>query len=81
VPTAAQILAGIPQSNTIREVSPELKIPVMSQWALGVERQLPWRTTLGAFYIGSRTNNVLRSRNINAPICPLELQLRTGWLS
>jgi len=82
VPTAAQILAALPQSNSLRQVSPELKIPVMSQWALGVERQLPWRTTLGAFYIGSRTNNVLRSRNINAPICPLELQaIPLGCLS
>jgi hypothetical protein len=74
VPTAAQILAALPQSNSLRQVSPELKIPVMSQWALGVERQLPWRTTVAAFYIGSRTNNVLRSRNINAPICAIEQQ-------
>ena len=74
VPTAADILAVLPQSNSIRQVSPELNIPVMSQWAFGVERQLPWRTTLAAFYIGSRTNNVLRARNINAPICPIEHQ-------
>lgn len=73
VPTASQILAALPQSNTIRRVSPELKIPVMWQWAIGVERQLPSRTTLAAFYIGSRTQNVLRSRNINAPICPLQV--------
>ena len=72
VPTAAQILAALPQSNTVRRVAPELKIPVMSQWALGVERQLPARTTIGAFYIGSHTSNVLRSRNINAPVCPLQ---------
>src|SRR4030095_2019803 len=70
----AQSRAALRQSNSIRQVSPELKIPVMSQWAIGVERQLPARTTLAAFYIGSRTNNVLRARNINAPICPLEQQ-------
>jgi hypothetical protein len=75
VPTAAQILAALPQSNTIRRVSGDLKIPVMSQWAVGVERQLPARTTLAAFYIGSRTQNVLRSRNINAPVCEPELQI------
>jgi hypothetical protein len=77
-PTVAQILAALPQSNTIRRVSGDLKIPVMSQWALGVERQLPARTTLAAFYIGSRTQNVLRSRNINAPVCAPELQLVAG---
>ena len=75
VPTAAEILAVLPQSNTIRRVSGDLKIPVMSQWALGVERQLPARTTIAAFYIGSRTQNVLRSRNINAPVCGPELQI------
>ncbi|MEO8041098.1 MAG: carboxypeptidase regulatory-like domain-containing protein, partial [Acidobacteriota bacterium] len=72
-PTSAQILAAIPQSNTIRRISGDLKIPLMSQWAFGVERQLPSRTTLAAFYIGSRTQNVLRSRNVNAPICAAQV--------
>ncbi len=71
-PTAAQILAALPQSNTIRSISPDIKSPVMYQGAFGVERQLPARTTLGATFVASRTNNVLRSRNINAPICPLQ---------
>lgn len=70
VPTADQILAALPQSNTIRIVDPELKAPRMFQAAIGVERQLPARTTVSLFYIGSKTTNVLRSRNINAPICP-----------
>ncbi|HEX6126740.1 MAG TPA: carboxypeptidase regulatory-like domain-containing protein [Pyrinomonadaceae bacterium] len=78
VPTAEEILAALPQSNTIRRVSGELKIPRMMQWAFGVERQLPARTTLAAFYIGSRTENVLRSRNVNAPICPPEVQVIDG---
>ena len=73
VPTAEEILAALPQSNTVRTVAPDLKIPVMSQWMFGIERQLPARTTMGVFYIGSRTQNVLRSRNINAPICPDQL--------
>ena len=78
VPTATQIREALPQSNTIRRVAGDLKIPVMSQWAFGVERQLPARTTLAAFYIGSRTQNVLRSRNVNAPVCAPELQLVTN---
>lgn len=73
VPTAAEILAALPQSNTIRSIAPELKSPRMSQWAFGMDRQLPARTTLGLYYIGSRTTNVLRSRNINAPICPEQI--------
>ena len=78
VPTAAQILAALPQSNTIRRISGDLKMPVMSQWAFGVERQLPSRTTAAIFYIGSKTQNVLRSRNVNAPICPPEVQVVSG---
>ncbi|HMQ02817.1 MAG TPA: TonB-dependent receptor [Pyrinomonadaceae bacterium] len=73
VPTAAQILAVLPQSNTIRQVSPDIKSPMMIQGAFGVERQLPARTTMGAFFVTSRTTNVLRSRNINAPICPEQI--------
>jgi hypothetical protein len=73
VPTAEQILAVLPQSNVIRSISPDIQSPYMAQVALGVERQLPNRTTLALFYIGSRTWNVLRARNINAPICPLQI--------
>ncbi len=69
-PTAAQILAALPQSNTIRSVSPQLQSPYTIQTALGVERQLPFKTTLTAFYIASRNLHLLRTRNINAPICP-----------
>jgi hypothetical protein len=43
------------------------------QIAAGVERQLPMRTTVSAFYIGSRTDHMLRARNVNAPICPTQI--------
>ena len=70
VPTAEDILAVLPQSNTIRTISPVLQSPYMFQTAIGVERRLLMNTTLSLFYIGSRTWHVLRSRNINAPVCP-----------
>ncbi|MGD9587939.1 MAG: carboxypeptidase regulatory-like domain-containing protein [Pyrinomonadaceae bacterium] len=70
VPTPAQILAALPQSNTTRQISDEIKSPMMVQAAFGLERQLPFATTMGLFFVTSRTTNVLRSRNINAPICP-----------
>lgn len=72
-PTAAQILAALPQSNTIRVISPELQAPYIMQTALGIERQLPNRATLSVFYIGSRTLHAMRMRNINAPICPEQI--------
>ena len=69
IPTVAQILA-LPHSNTIRQVAPDLETPYTMQAALGVERQLPAKTTLAAYFITSRILHQLRSRNINAPICP-----------
>ncbi|MGQ0540996.1 MAG: carboxypeptidase regulatory-like domain-containing protein, partial [Blastocatellia bacterium] len=73
VPTAQQILAALPQSNTIRQIDPNIQVPYTFQTLFGIERQLPARTTLSVFYIGSRTLHSLRSRNINAPICPLQV--------
>ena len=69
-PTSAQILAALPQSNTIRTIAPDLQAPYTLQTALGIERQLPNRTTLSVFYIGSRSEHQLRTVNINAPNCP-----------
>jgi len=69
VPTAAQILAILPASGAIREVAPTLQAPYTMQAAIGVERQLPMKTTLAAFFITSRILHQLRSRNVNAPVC------------
>jgi hypothetical protein len=71
VPTAAQILAVLPGSSTIRRVGSDLQAPYTMQLALGVEHQLPAKTTLSAFYIASRSLHQLRTVNVNAPICPL----------
>lgn len=73
VPTAAQIQAVLPSSSIIRTVADDLRSPYTIQTTIGVERQLPARTTLAVFYIASRTLHQLRARNINAPICPLQV--------
>jgi hypothetical protein len=69
IPTAAQVAAIVPGASTVQRVSPDLSSPYTMQGTLGLERQLPRRSTLAMFFITSRTVNVLRSRNINAPIC------------
>ncbi len=71
VPTVEQILA-VPQSNTIRQVADNLQTPYTMQAAIGVERQLPGKTTLASYFISSKILHQLRSRNINAPICPTQ---------
>lgn len=73
VPTIAQIQAVLPSSSVIRRVADDLEAPYTGQIALGVERQLPARTTLSLFYIAQKSFHQLRLRNINAPICPAQV--------
>ncbi|MEZ5425268.1 MAG: carboxypeptidase regulatory-like domain-containing protein [Pyrinomonadaceae bacterium] len=67
VPTVDQ-LSAFAQPQTTRIVSPDLQTPYTAQFAFSVERKLPFNTTFSATYINARTNRLLRSRNINAPI-------------
>jgi hypothetical protein len=67
--TVSQLTSIAPQLGTIRRVADDLQSPYTMQLALGVERQLPMRTTLSAFFIASRNIHVLRQRNVNAPVC------------
>jgi carboxypeptidase family protein len=70
VPTVAQIQALLPGSSTIRTVASDLNAPYTIQGAFSVERSLPFRTTLSASYIITRSLHTLRTRDINAPFCP-----------
>ncbi|HUF02748.1 MAG TPA: carboxypeptidase regulatory-like domain-containing protein [Aridibacter sp.] len=67
VPTIEQ-LSAFQQPQTTRVVSPEIKSPYTSQFAVSVERELLFSTTISATYLNTRTRRLLRSRNINAPI-------------
>lgn len=70
VPTADQLGAVAPLTSTIRQVSPNLQSPYTIQTALSVERLLPFKTTVSLFYVGAKTLHLLRTRNVNAPVCP-----------
>ena len=80
LPTVEQIQAALPQSNVIRSIADDLKVPVTYQGAFVVERELAPRTTAAFSYIVSRTNNFIRMRNINAPICPDQLDCNNAPL-
>ena len=56
------------QSEAIREIDAHLHAPYTMQNALAVERQLPKNVNLSVTYTHSRGVDVLRSRNINAPL-------------
>ncbi len=41
-------------------------IPYVKQFSFGIQRELPWNTLIEASYVGSRTNDMQVSRNMNA---------------
>lgn len=67
VPTVGELTANrLP--SAIREMDAGLRSPYVAQTAISVERQLPKNVSLSLTYAHSRGLNVLRSRNINAPL-------------
>ncbi|MFL6467120.1 MAG: carboxypeptidase regulatory-like domain-containing protein, partial [Pyrinomonadaceae bacterium] len=78
VPTAADIQAVLPQSNTPRQMAADMQAPYYYQFAVSVERQLPGRTVLSGSYIATKNYNTIRSVNINAPICPNQIGCLTA---
>lgn len=67
VPTV-ESLTAFAQPQTTRVISPELQAPYTIQSAVGIERQLPHKTTLSITYVNAQARRLLRSRNINAPL-------------
>ena len=76
VDNPAFYLNNIPPASSLSSSSPlvhdiftsNLRAPYIIQSAVGVERQLPWHTTLAVNYLNSRGVHLLRTRNINAPL-------------
>jgi hypothetical protein len=54
--------------QVVHTISSSLRAPYLMQSVLGVERQLPKKTTLAVTYTNSHGLHELRSRNINAPL-------------
>ena len=69
VPTAAQILAVLPQSNTTRVVPSTVQAPYTMLSTISVERQLFSKYTVSGTFIKARSLHQIRQRNINAPVC------------
>lgn len=67
VPTAAELAASAVPQATYR-IADDLRVPYMFQSSLGVERSLPGQTTVAVNWVRSHSMNVLRARNINAPL-------------
>lgn len=70
VPPASLLETVAPLTSIPQRISSDLQAPYTIQGALGVERQLPYNINISAFYVWAKNLHVLRSRNINAPVCP-----------
>ena len=62
------LLALAAGTQIIHTISSSLRAPMLMQSSIGVERQLPAKTTLAVNYINSHGLHELRTRNINAPL-------------
>ncbi len=69
-PTADQLINVAPLSSTPRIIASDVHAPYTMQSIFSVERQLPRRTTVAVYYSFARSLHMVRSRNINAPVCP-----------
>ena len=67
VPPVAALNAQA-QTQSITRVDQRLRAPYIVQSAIGIERQLPFNTTIASTFTNSHGIHMLRSRDINAPI-------------
>ncbi len=70
VPTAAQLSSLVPLTSIPFRINGNLQSPYSMQTAFSVERQINPKTVFSATFTASKSNNLLRTRNINAPVCP-----------
>ncbi len=67
VPPVSQLQA-IAAPQTIYRLASNLRAPYVIQSAIGIERQLPFNTTIASTFTWSRADHLLLTRNINAPL-------------
>jgi Carboxypeptidase regulatory-like domain/TonB dependent receptor len=60
--------------SSIVQFAPDLRLPYVTQYSFGVERQVAASTTLTTSYVGMRGYDQFRSRDVNAPLPPLYTQ-------
>ena len=67
IPSASG-LAGFKLPPTVRMLADGGRAPYIMQAVAGIDRQLPWNTTVSTSFVFSRGVHMLRTRNINAPL-------------
>jgi hypothetical protein len=67
IPSPGSLTAAVAPQATWRLAS-NIRAPYIMQSAIGIERQLPWNTTVATTFTNSHAMHLLRARNVNAPV-------------
>lgn len=67
-PSIEQLRQTLALRPTVWRIGNELREPYMTQAAISLERQFPYKTAFSATFIAARTMHALRTRNVNAPV-------------
>ncbi len=65
VPLVGSLVAG---TNTVQRIGEDVRAPLLMQWAVAVERQLPANTTIALTFANTHSPRILRSVVDNAPL-------------
>ena len=65
IPPLSQLTA---QPQSLYRIASNMRAPMIMQAAMGVERQLPWNTTLASTFTFTHADHLLMARDINAPL-------------
>jgi hypothetical protein len=68
IPSADTVSQYVQDDDVVRKLARSLRAPDTSQFTASLERQFPRNTKVSLSYLNSRGSNMLRSRNINAPL-------------
>ncbi len=73
--TFAQNNALAANFGTVYAIDPDIQVPGVRQWNIGIQRELGWKTAFEIRYVGNRSNNLVRGLDFN------EVNITTnGWL-
>jgi hypothetical protein len=57
------LLAG--RQGVIEAIDPNLKVPRTQEYNFGIQREIGWQTALEIRYVGSRSTNLVRAKDLN----------------
>ena len=74
------VCEGAAEPSTIVRFGPDLELPRLLHYSLGVERQIARRTIFTLTYSGIRGRNLFRARDLNAPAGGIRPDWRVGFV-